>query len=401
MTVHVRQLVLRASIFDHVLYKVHPSAGDWTNPLMKLSPARCGLVLQSVAREVMQRENPGSLFQDPPPGTSAFGQPLGHHQAEWDWTMDGRRAECKHARLSWSVHSWRVQFSHIKMAHATVRPEALFDDLFLVLLSPEFIDIVRHDMQTGVCKTGLKTSSEGHTIDIRASRHQLCLKLARVEILDKLCATGSSCQVVSTLRTSDSLIRRALLKFLPEDEWQTEVHDALPLAGLSPPLRALRIQEVALSIDRMLHPTSRFSTKTLEGEVTVSGRRRSTHNASVDWIRDGTKVEVKSSRLSFDKTKRVWRCRFRHIKRACPGVRSKDLYDELWLVIYSPIGLHFIRHHGQFGWSTNGVCTSITGHVLNVAGPAHEVDFRAALGIVLSKLCDHGSLLLATVLWDV
>ena len=61
-----RRLVLQACTFRHILDLEEESstAGVFGHPLWKLSPSRRGVVLQEVARSVLQRAYPESHFQD-------------------------------------------------------------------------------------------------------------------------------------------------------------------------------------------------------------------------------------------------------------------------------------------------------------------------------------------------
>ena len=401
----LRKLVLQASAFSHILdLEEGPSTADvFGHPLWKLSPSRRGTVLQEVTRAVLQRAYPDSQFHDPVPGNFDSGRARHLHQAEWDWTMDGRRVECKSASLSWNRQKchWRAYFSGVKLAHDGFRQHALFDDLLLVLLSPDSLDIVQHDLRTGVSTAGHRTGPSGFVIEISAACRQLCWKEARKQILAKLCEGQGSCVPVAQVLLSDPCVHSTLQKHLsryPAMAYGDTPFDSLPLSLLSPRLRGLRVQQIALEIDQMLHPHANFSI-VCEG-TTASGARRSSQNASVDWVRNETRVEVKHGKLNFEYRQKRWKCTFHGIKCAFPGTRSRDLYDELWLVMYSPLGLHFIKHHGQLGLSTTGLLTEVSGHVLQVYGPSKEEDSTVAAHVVIAKLLRRGCLLLATVWWD-
>ncbi|CAE7470379.1 unnamed protein product [Symbiodinium sp. CCMP2456] len=169
-------------------------------------------------------------------------------------------------------------------------------------------------------------------------------------------------------------------------------YDNLPLSLSSPPSRGLHIQQIALEIDQRLHPDAKFSFGC--GGRTVSGRRLSAHNAPVDWVRDEIRVEVKHGKLAYISRSKSWKCTFSCIKCAFPGTRFRDLYDELWLVMYSPLGLHFLKHHGRFGLSTSGLSTAVSGHQVQVYGPSQEMDSRALETTGHLAVCQHGAPLL-------
>lgn len=398
-----RRLVLQACTFSHILdsEKEPSTAGVFGHPLWKLSPSRRGVVLQEVARSVLQQAYPESQFQDPVPGMSASGFTRPLHQAEWDWTMDGRKVECKSSSLSWYKCGcqWRAQFHAVKLAHDGCRQHALFDDLLLVLLFPDCLDIVQHDLRTGVSSTGYRTGTRGYTIDIRAAAHQPCWKAARKQILRKLCEGKGSCVSVAQVLLSDPCLHSTLQEYVAKyPAMAINPYANLPLSLSSPPSRGLRIQQIALEIDQRLHADATFSLGC--GGRTVSGTRLSAHNAPVDWVRDEIRVEVKHGKLAYSSRAKRWKCTFSCIKCALPGTRPRDLYDELWLVMYSPLGLHFLKNHGRFGLSTSGLSTAVEGHQVQVYGPSQEMDSRVAAQVILAKLINSGCVLLAQVLWD-
>ena len=279
-------------------------------------------------------------------------------------------------------------------AHDGFRQQASFDDLLLILLSPDCLDIVQHDLRTGVSSTGCRTFTRGYNIDIRAAAHQLCWKAARKEILGKLCEGKGSCMFVAQVLLSDPCLHSTLQKhFAKYPAMASNPYDNLPLSLSSPPIRGLRIQQIALEIDQRLHLDAKFSLE-CEGR-TVSGRRLSAHNAPVDWVRDAIlRVEVKHGKLAYISSSKLWKCSFSCIKCALRGTRPRDLYDELWL------GLHFLKYHGRFGLSTSGLSTAVTGHQVQVYGPSQEVDSRVAAQDILVKLLHSGCVLLAQVFWD-
>ena len=100
----------------------------------------------------------------------------------------------------------------------------------------------------------------------------------------------------------------------------------LPMSSMSTGKRGKRIQGIGLAIDRIVHPHSQF--QLLEGNAGKS-------NAPTDWVRDNKMVELKSCILCWDQSNKRWQCKFQWIK--------PDLFDELWLAIYTVVGIHFYR----------------------------------------------------------
>ena len=52
-------------------------------------------------------------------------------------------------------------------------------------------------------------------------------------------------------------------------------------------------------------------------------------------MRNEERVELRSCMLTFDRPHKGWRCEFSRIKPA--------LFDELWLAIYTFVGIYFYR----------------------------------------------------------
>ncbi len=99
-------------------------------------------------------------------------------------------------------------------------------------------------------------------------------------------------------------------------------------------------------------------------ERTYDGRRWRSYT-SFDWLRnDGTKVEAKSARLSYECRSRVWKFVFSHVK--------VDAFDLCYLVCYTPWGIYLgewdgskLRSSGQArNWMIGGdiVVLGIHGH---------------------------------------
>ena len=146
---------------------------------------------------------------------------------------------------------------------------------------------------------------------------------------------------------------------------------AKPLSTLNPALRGLRVQQVAYEVDQTLNRNSIFSTD-------CSG---------ADWTRNGIRVEVKHGQMCFRKAEQRWTCTFSGIKCAAAGARDHDFFDELWLVVYSPLGLHFLKHPGGTRlYVTTGLQIYDCGGYISIAGPAGVQNVQAALKTILRKM---------------
>ena len=113
------------------------------------------------------------------------------------------------------------------------------------------------------------------------------------------------------------------------------------------------------------------------------------------WTVRGTvRVELKSCGLSFDQGHRRWFCRFRRIKQ--------NLFDELWLALYSSIGIHYYRSKcgNSLGFINDGVRTKLQGHTLEFSGPQGELDAMGAFEVIKAKIASAGCEMVAIVEWE-
>ena len=146
-----------------------------------------------------------------------------------------------------------------------------------------------------------------------------------------------------------------------------------------------------MRVDQTLNPYHAFSL--MDEGLDGSGQKRSTANASADWVRGTTRVELKSAALCFHKAHGRWQCQFRAIK--------PELFDELWLAIYSPIGIHFFSSESihALGLATCGVATAHAGLQKCFSGPRGEGNPLKALKAIEAKIKSKGCRLVAVVEW--
>ncbi|CAK9015822.1 unnamed protein product [Durusdinium trenchii] len=387
---HWRPLVLSAAQFLHILKKPDLTSqayiGNAGHELSLLSGTRRGKVLEQFCKKELARLNPNSKIEEPAEGTRFDGTRRSLYHSEYDFTMDGRKVECKSSQLSWNNHAkcWGFQFSSIKLPWLGFRDQAPFDDLYLTLFSPDSLHIIKHDLQTGVSKVGELTGRSGHKIFVSGARGQEGWQSARSQILGKLLAAGH-CELVAHIDLSGTEVRAFLAEQLEGmAARQDHEYKGVPLNHTGPELRGFRIEKIAFEVDRILHPHVSFEFSRSSSEV--------------DWVRGDVKVENKHGQMLFDPGRGCWYCNFFSIKCAGANVRAHNLFDELWLAIYSPFGLHFLKHPGDFDPS---VMQGPRGKHLRLSAPRHVLDVKVALDHMLKKMeVDWGCQPLATVLWD-
>ncbi|CAK9023500.1 unnamed protein product [Durusdinium trenchii] len=389
----LRCLVLSASRFQHILNDPGQTseayAGHAGRALSLVCSKRRGTILSDFCKKELARLNPGSKIEGPTPGNRCNGARRSASQAEYDFSMDGAKIRCKSAQMSWKrrENRWVVNFRSVKLPWPGFRDQAPFDHLYLILFSPDSLHIIKHDLRTGVYSVGKSTGSEGHSIHVRGPPGQKCWQTARSQILQKLLAPGHGhCKLVAHIDLSGAELRSWVAQRIQElTKLQDHAYKAVPLNHMSPQLRGLRIEEIAFEVDRqVLHPGCSYSRA----------------SSKVDWVRGDVRVEVKHGQMRFNQGPRRWECSFSNIQCASGGVRACDMFDELWLAIYSPFGIHILKHPGgKIRFSLNGLKEQAVGKQLHVLGGRNVLDVRKAQDEMLKKMEAWGCQPLATILW--
>ncbi len=243
----------------------------------------------------------------------------------------------------------------------------------------QWVDLVKHDLTTGISKPSPLRECRGSGIQIRGKADW---PEARDTILAKLCEGGNSLHVGRT-SIDDSACKTLCDR---HDGHTSQFYCEDPLASMSPQLRGLRVQKIVMEVDRLIHANSTFAEPGLE--YAIDGKRRRKHRASYDWIRDGKRIEVKHSQLSFGKRDCNWWCSFQKVKRAC--------FDELLLVIYSPRGLDIFKHDGSYALSKRHPSME----KIDLRAGTRALDWLSALQTMEAKLESNGCPRIAQILWD-
>lgn len=347
-----------------------------------MTPKTRGDVLATVARSVMADLGNEDRLMDPVPGQCVNGRQRSHGQAEYDWLCNNRRVECKSSQLHFMERSsvWRIQFTGVKLAFQGHRAEDAFDDLILVVYTPRRLYIYRHDLVTGLSTAGKLTPSRGHIIQIGSAK-TLCWREGLKCILAKLDAGGNTCERIVDVPLDDYRISVASSRHTAHA--MHGLYDRIPLASLSPVARGLVLQRLAQEVDI----------------GSAVGWCRSDYIAPYDWIRDGVRVECKSSQLSWCARKQLWKISFYHVK-IMQHIKRSSVFDELQLVIYTPAGIYIYHHDLQLGVSSAGLATQAEGCSITIHGTPKGTSWSEGLDSILSKLDRGGCRRLAHIHWD-
>ena len=389
----VRRLVLPASAFSNILEDAGETAAAYSgHPLAQLDPSRRGQVLQDVVQSVLRRCYRGEVAM-PQPRLNARGNACGSHQAEYDFSLDGRRIECKSAQLFWCRGNdrWQAQFRHIKLH------QNQFDDLYLALFTPSHLLIIQHDLYTLVHSQGKLDAERGSGIRVSGPQHERSWSVAACRISERLLNPASNCRLVARLDANGPEITEGLSGVRGSSAVQLSQHafDGTPLQHASPGVRGLRVEALAFEIDKMLNASAHFRRSFTE--KTAASCSKGLPACSFDWLRDDVRVEVKHSRLHFSESRGGWLCCFKNIKTASARSGTAQMFDELWLGVFSPIGLHFFKGSSTLRYTLS---RGSEGARFYAYGPANEPDIHSALAHILRKLTDSGCCLIATVLFD-
>eukprot|EP00927_Polykrikos_kofoidii_P008114 TRINITY_DN13360_c0_g1_i2.p1 TRINITY_DN13360_c0_g1~~TRINITY_DN13360_c0_g1_i2.p1 ORF type:complete len:441 (+),score=23.63 TRINITY_DN13360_c0_g1_i2:85-1407(+) len=368
-------------------------------PLSSISGSRRGDILADVARMVATEMDSRAKISDPISGKCCDGRLRGKNNSEYDWLWDSRRVECKSSQMRWCAfhQHWCFSFTAVKLRFEGTRSSAVFDELILILYTPERLYFYKHDFLHRVSSQGLKTSSSGHGILLSGPKYEQNWRIALEVILADLDADTNGCMFMSSLSLEDDMVTSALATRGVDAETSL-AYNNVPLAQLSAKARGDRIEELARAVDAMIHSDAQIEDPVLG--FCVDGSRRSKGNAGYDWRRNGRRIECKSGQLRWCRFSRVWKVSFRGIKMALEGVRPSPAFDELQLALYSPIGIHILEHNLMFRVSTAGQSTSSTGHEVCVSAEKGDTDYSRCLDVIRQKLIVGGCKEIAFVTWS-
>ena len=395
-------LTLDPSRFKHIVDHLSETCvayGD--DPLAKIPEQRRGMLLETLSRGMLQRSYPDRRVQNACSSlTCVNGRRRDTRTAEWDCTLGSQRAELKSAKLCFvpGLQTWRVSFQNVKLMKGGDCPGQPFDELYLLIYTPGSFYLLQHDLQTGVSTRGARTQTQGHVITVYGRCGQTFWKDALDTILTKLMLRGS-CELVREASKTDSQVLALYADLLLSTQHFSErAYEDVPLSQISPSTRALRVQQIAMEIDKMEHPDGIFTNAS--GEM-VDGRRRGSHNAAVDWIRDGVRIEVKHAKVRFDPGPARWRCTFANIKHGSTNSSCNAYFDELWLVMYSPGGLDLFKHPRYCSnLSSRGVSTLTDGKALEVLGQKDQLCVKASVQRITAKLEAAHAEHFCTIPWE-
>lgn len=167
-----------------------------------------------------------------------------------------------------------------------------------------------------------------------------------------------------------------LSDYLPVTTTKThDAYDGVPLATLSSKARGDIMEVVAM---RIMEEKMGEKAQTPTSGTCVNGSKRGRNSEEYDFLIAGRRVEVKSAQLKWNTHKRYWWVNWQHIKR--------DAYDDLLLVLYTPLGVYLFLHDHTYGVTTNGKSQHACGGSIYVWGRRNEACVSVTLDFILGKL---------------
>ena len=338
-------------------------------PLADLTPSRRGCLLEKVARSLCKQLNPASVVSDPVPGKRCDGGKRALRQSEYDWMCDGRRVQCKSAKLCWysAQRNWNVSFYNVKFQ--------LLEELLLVVYTPRRLHFLLHDCRSGIVSGGSREATLGCILRYSAPRRISRWAEATSFLLNSMTSSGSTC-LLADVSTAHPLVQNACHTFLELEGLQESMaaFQNHPLAGMTPAARGFQIQRLVQEVDQLMYPAAHF---------------RQPEKRKYDWNRDSLRVECKHGRMCW--TNHRWRVTFSAVKA--------HMFDILYLAMDSPAGIYIFQYGGSSWLSSSGRTTQALGHQISVGADRGVWEASMACEIIIDKLVQGGSTHVATICW--
>ena len=161
-----------------------------------------------------------------------------------------------------------------------------------------------------------------------------------------------------------------------------EVYEKVPMGSMSAQARGLVLTEFL----RRLDANSNADEAVLDALKTKRSDGKLRNYAMYDWRRNKVRVRAKRAQLRFNKHLKLWGAYWSRVKFALPGHREEDLFDELRLALYTPVGIYTFMHDGTSRISRHGVQESYAGSDVVIPGPSGEENWTVALECILAKI---------------
>jgi hypothetical protein len=374
----------------------------------------------SLLREADGLAHPGARFDD-------------EAREGYDWQRDDVKVAVRSSQLAWQMQGnytgrWVLSFSNVRLASEV--EDSPHHELQLAVVTPDGIEIWRHDRRTGVGHAGRLERVQGKRImmygkvGVRGWRaaHELWI---RPKLQQGGCMLLESVPYVDGRMSATFALNRGI------ESPVLAAFARAPMAELGPGPRRAALAKLVKTVDRQLHPKATFAEGArrrlesprvrrahasieLEDEDTNQGQFLGRHwEKECSWRRDGQRVTVRSAQMNWEASHCRWRFLFSGIRLPATAPRAKGggvgdggsvdgegdapgdtadqrahaSLDELLLALYTPRGCYVYRHDLSLGLTRTGRVNALQGFHIKLHGPVREESWAAALdGTILPKL---------------
>ena len=344
------------------------------SPVARWGSQERGDVVEAIVRRYCDVDEPDVYTTvDADVGTDVNGRKRNRSATAYDFGVarlaDGNvlKTEVKSSVLGFDKHKmcWKLHFLKVK-------PEAS-DQVLLAVLHPETIDIYvwqdPREARPFFSTKGETTESGGGQIQVNGPCNECAPDAALAAIRTKLIEAG--CAFVDSLRYDDPRFADLLTRTRT-----TRTFADAPLASLSSGTRGNVLERVVRHV--LARTLGVPVTAAPPGECVDGGARGASSTACDFLIHGTTRVEVKASLMSWDKSHRRWILQFQAVK--------PELHDVLYLAFMAPDGVHVFVHDGHAGVSTTGKKTASTGKQIIFCAPEKMLAWQAASRNLLKHL---------------
>jgi hypothetical protein len=337
-----------------------------TSPLATKSSSQRGAIAEDVTKRLMTKEHAWDITVA---ATSADvnGRDRTKGQERYDFgrrMKDGvadRTVEVKLSRYSFdkSDQRWVVHFEHVKTE--------LHDDLILVVEGLDGMHFFRWGGQN-LSTNGKSTESEGGQIQVVATCNEPDVDVASAQLMVKMKARNTF--LGSVLYTNAAYTDLFATTVRSEGFYADS-----PLSLLSGKARGDFCENV---VREVLAKELGHVVENAEITNCVNGASCGANSTKYDFKVDGKRTEVKSARVVWNKTKRGYMAQFKDVKL--------DDFDELYVSLEGPDGLHIFLHDPKNGYSTAGKKTEANGGVIQMSAPGGKKSYTRPSAVELFLL---------------
>ena len=173
-------------------------------PLNQRGSNSRGALLSRLVRAIdMEELHPHAAFEDAPTSFSKW-------EVESRWRRDGKRVVCRASKLHFEkdVGRWRLSFHGVNVGEKWSGgndDDESGVELLLAIYCPNGVYVYKHDLQTGLSRTGKAQSVKGSTIKLQGRRGTLDWREALEEEMLPRLDQSAGCERLAFVEWADSI----------------------------------------------------------------------------------------------------------------------------------------------------------------------------------------------------